>query len=30
MEAIIMALGFLVAIWALVIWGASVFNHNVK
>lgn len=29
MEAI-MALGFLVAIWALVIWGASVFNHNVK
>ena len=29
MEAI-MALGFLVVIWALVIWGASVFNHNVK
>jgi hypothetical protein len=27
---LIIALGTLIAIWVVVIWGASVFNQNVK
>jgi hypothetical protein len=30
MEIIIIGLGAMLAIWITVIWGASVFNRNVR